>query len=139
MRRTLAQVALVALMATQAACATQPAAPPLRGTTWVLVQPDAAASGATPHLLLDAAQLRVSGQAPCNRITGGFTLDGDRLAFGQVVSTRRACFPDDGGDQRFLQALAQVQRWRIDGGELLLFGSDAAAAPLLRLKPGKVP
>jgi copper homeostasis protein (lipoprotein) len=125
MRRSLA---IVLLAAVQMACA---AAPTLRGTTWVL-SPKAEA-GNTPTLVFDTAQLRVSGQAQCNRIMGSFTVDGDKLSLGQVVSTRRACYPDDGSEQRFLQALSQVQRWRIEGGELLLFGAEGSA-PLLRLK-----
>jgi copper homeostasis protein (lipoprotein) len=124
---------IASLALVQFACAST-AAPPLRGTTWV----QAGATGdKAPFLLLDATQLRVSGQAQCNRLMGAFTLEGDRLAFGQVASTRRACFPDDGSEQRFLQALAEVKRWRIEGGELLLFGD--VATPLLRFKPGKAP
>jgi copper homeostasis protein (lipoprotein) len=107
------------------------AAPTLRGTTWVLSPK--AETGTTPTLVLDTAQLRVSGRAQCNRIMGSFTLDGDKLFFGEVASTRRACYPDDGSEQRFLQALAQVQRWRIEGGELLLLGAEGNT-PLLRLK-----
>jgi copper homeostasis protein (lipoprotein) len=121
----------VALM--QIACATA-AAPPLRGTTWTLAAPGDARQ---PFIVLDATQMRLSGQAQCNRLMGAFTLEGDKLAFGQVASTRRACFPDDGSEQRFLQALSEVKRWRIEGGELLLFGE--AATPLLRLQPGKAP
>lgn len=132
LRSRLAAAGLV-LATAQLACA---AAPPLRGTAWVLAGADPS-TGKAPTLVLDATQLRVSGQAQCNRLMGAFTLEGDRLAFGQVASTRRACFPDDGSEQRFLQALAEVKRWRIEGGELLLFGD--AAAPLLRLKPGKAP
>lgn len=126
-------LAIVLMAAVQMACATA-AAPPLRGTTWVLAVPG---DGRQPFIVLDPAQLRLSGQAQCNRLMGAFTLEGDRLAFGQVASTRRACFPDDGSEQRFLQALAEVKRWRIEGGELLLLGD--AATPLLRLKPGKAP
>jgi heat shock protein HslJ len=66
---------------------------------------------------------------------GGFTLDGERLGFGQVASTRRACYPDDGSEDRFMRALTQVRRYRIEGGELLLFGDGAE--PLLRFKPAK--
>jgi copper homeostasis protein (lipoprotein) len=128
--------AALACAVVQLACAGTPApALPLRGTTWQLLP--AAASGGTPHLVLDATQPRLSGQGQCNRISGTFTLDGERLFFGQVVATRRACFPDDGAEQRFLQALAQVQRWRIEGGELLLLGSEGPA-PLLRLQ-GRAP
>lgn len=118
----------------QMACASGPAPVPLRGTTWVLAD---AAGGKTPFLTLDPVQQQLIGQAQCNRLMGQFTLAGDQIGFGQVASTRRACIPDDGSEERFMQALAGVKRYRIERNELLLFGDGSA--PLLRFKPGKAP
>jgi putative lipoprotein len=103
------------------------AAPPLRGTAWM--QADS-----TAHVLLDRTQLRFTGQGACNRLSGGFKLEGDRLSFGPVASTRRACFPDDGSEARFIQALGQVRQWRQEGVELLLLAEDGQA--VLRLRAG---
>ena len=114
-----------ALAVVAAACTVHAAETPLRGTSW------ASGAAASPRLLLDAVQPRLSGYAGCNRISAGFKLDGDRLAFSGMVSTRRACVPDDDADERLLKALAEVRRWRIESGALLL--SSESGAPLLTL------
>lgn len=118
-RAALAGALCVAAMMAQAADA------PLRGTTW------APGASASPSLRLDPVQARLSGHAGCNRISGGFELDGERLVFGPVASTRRACVPDDGAEERFLKTLSEVRRWRIKSGALLLLGESGA--PLLTL------
>lgn len=118
----------------QMACASGPTPVPLRGTTWVLAD---AGSGKAPVLTLDPVQQQLIGQAQCNRLMGQFTLAGDQIGFGQVASTRRACIPDDGSEERFMQALGQVKRYRIERNELLLFGDGST--PLLRFKPGRAP
>lgn len=128
---------LMAAALMQMACASGPPPAPLRGTTWVLADAGAAAGGKAPFLTLDPVQQQLIGQAQCNRLMGQFTLAGDQIGFGQVASTRRACIPDDGSEQRFLQSLAEVKRYRIERNELLLFGDGSA--PLLRFKPGKAP
>jgi heat shock protein HslJ len=78
------------------ACAVPPApaasAPPLWGTTWQLE--DLGGRG-----VLDRAQAtlafpeagRVAGQGSCNRFFGSVTVDGSRIGFGQIGSTRMAC------------------------------------------------
>jgi heat shock protein HslJ len=96
-----------------------------------------AGSGKAPFLTLDPLQQQLIGQAQCNRLMGQFTLAGDQIGFGQVASTRRSCIPDDGSEERFMQALGQVKRYRIERNELLLFGDGST--PLLRFKPGRAP
>lgn len=128
-------VVLTAAALMQIACASGPPPVPLRGTTWVLA--DTGAGGKAPFLTLDPVQQQLIGQAQCNRLMGQFTLAGDQIGFGQVASTRRACIPDDGSEERFMQALSQVKRYRIERNELLLFGDGST--PLLRFKPGKAP
>jgi heat shock protein HslJ len=119
-------VVLALATATLPACAT----PALLGTTWVL----AGDGPRQPSLTLDPAAARVNGQAGCNRISGSFELDGERLRFGRMLSTRRACFPDDGSEERFLASLAQVRRWQLQGNRLLLL-PDEGRQPLLTLQP----
>jgi len=70
------------------------------------------------YLMFDADTLRVAGSGGCNRVSGRFEIDGDRLRFGPMVSTRMAC--PDGVDleRQFLEALAQVERYRICGSFL---------------------
>lgn len=130
-RRPFAGAALTLALSAVLGCATAADAP-LRGTTWAA---PAGATGTTgagtpPHLKLETQELRLSGFAGCNRINGSFAIDGSRISFGTVVSTRRACYPDDGSEQRFLQALSEVRGWRMEGGQLLLLADGGK--PLLR-------
>ncbi len=131
-RRVLITGVLAMALGLSTGCATA-ADPPLRGTTWsqgpVGTGPDAPA---VPSLKLDPQAARVSGYAGCNRINGSYTLDGNKLSFGSVVSTRRACFPDDGSESRFLKAMSEVRAWRLEGGQLLLLSDNGT--PLLRLQ-----
>jgi uncharacterized lipoprotein YbaY/heat shock protein HslJ len=102
--------------------------PSLRGTVWrlealqgstapTLLQPP----GRGAELQLDATSERVSGSGGCNRLMGGFQLQGEELRFSRLASTRMACGPEVMAfEQRFVEALDQVRRWSIDRNNLLL-------------------
>ncbi|HRE19125.1 MAG TPA: META domain-containing protein, partial [Rhodocyclaceae bacterium] len=79
----------------------------LRGTYWKLVRlgdspVTAAAKQREAHLILANDVLRVSGSAGCNRVTGTFELDGDRLRFSQIAGTMMACPEGMEQEKRFL-------------------------------------
>jgi heat shock protein HslJ len=78
---------------------------------------------------------RVTGKAGCNRFTGAFHRDGQKLSFGQFATTRMMCpAPMMEQEEAFLKALATVRSFELTAdGKLLLF--DAAAAPVLRFTP----
>ncbi len=106
---------------------------PLRGTIWKLVRMGDTPVAAVPkqrqaHLIFAADALRVSGSGGCNRVTGAFSLDGDRLRFGRMASTRMAC--PDGMDQekQLLEALERVTRYRICGSHLELLDATGAVS-----------
>lgn len=77
---------------------------------------------------------RVSGSGGCNRIFGTVRIEGQAIAFGQMGSTKMACV---GAvmmqEQRFLAALAQARRWRIDAPLRKLILSDEAGTVLVVL------
>jgi heat shock protein HslJ len=131
--RLLSLIAAPALLAVLSACAAPAGgnAPPLRGTVWQLGAdgPNAA------HIRLDDKELRLNGYGGCNRIMGRFVLEGSALRFDRIAGTRRACLEDDGGEDRFLAALAGVRGWRIEGGVLKLLSEGGGT--LLDLRPGK--
>lgn len=65
---------------------------------------------------------RAYGTAGCNHWFAPYTLEGDRLSFGKVGSTRKMCAPAlMEQEKRFLQALETVQRWDISPIEQLRF------------------
>jgi heat shock protein HslJ len=83
-----------------------------------------------PTLLLDA-EGRASGFTGCNRMTAGYTLEGDAIEFGTIASTRMACEPVASEvELAYLEALASVTAWRRRGDDLEL--RDAAGAVRIR-------
>lgn len=115
---------------------------PLRGTTWrllalagetvVLQQPP----GRAIELQLSAENLRLAGSGGCNRLMGGFSLEGETIRFSQLASTRMACSPEVMDlERRYTEALALVRRWSIDKRSLLL--QDASGKTLLLFQAGE--
>lgn len=78
-----------------------------------------------------------SGHAGCNRFSGGIVLGPGTIDVGPLATTRRACAEavmDQ--EQRFLDALAQSERWQLgDDGLLRLTAADGRE--LLRFAPGQ--
>ena len=110
---------------------------PLRGTQWKLVRlgetlVEAAGKQREPHLILASSEPRVSGNAGCNRVAGSFEVDGDKLRFSRMVSTRMACVAGMEQEQRFLQSIEKVERYRIKGSELELL--DAGGTVIARFQ-----
>jgi copper homeostasis protein (lipoprotein) len=110
---------------------------PLRGSYWKLVRlggapVELAANQREPHLTFARDQLRVSGSGGCNRVTGDFEVDGEKLKLGHMAGTMMACPAGMEQEQRFLQALGKVERHRIRGSHLEML--DAAGAPLARFE-----
>jgi copper homeostasis protein (lipoprotein) len=115
-------------------CGNPLAESPLRNTYWKLVRlgdapVEAAEKRAEPHLILAAREPRVSGSGGCNRIVGSFEVDGDRLRLGRMAGSMMACPSGMEQEQRFLQALQKVERYRIRGSHLeMLDATDAVIA-----------
>lgn len=115
--------------------------PSLKGTLWqlqALQDGDGPALAEPPgrplELRLDAEADRVSGSGGCNRLIGGFQLDGEQLSFSKLASTQMACPPAlMAMEQRYVEALGQVRRWSIDKSNLLL--QDGQGRTLLLFKP----
>ncbi|MEW6338881.1 MAG: YbaY family lipoprotein [Acidobacteriota bacterium] len=105
-----------------------PPAPPARspeGPTWTLTRlggtPVTVADGQqAPDLTLDAPATRAAGSSGCNRFTGGYRLEADRLTFGALATTRRMCPEGMDLEQRYLAALGRVATWYLEDGRLLL-------------------
>jgi copper homeostasis protein (lipoprotein) len=108
----------------------------LRGTYWKLVRlgetpVQVAENQREPHLVFARDELRVSGGG-CNRVTGGFELDGEKLKLGPLAGTMMACPAGMEQEQRFLQALGKVERHGIRGSHLEML--DGAGAVIARFE-----
>ena len=109
----------------------------LRNTYWKLVRLGAAPVQVVekqrePHLIFAASELRLSGHGGCNRVTGSFEVDGDRLKIGPMATTRMACPVGMEQEQRFLRAVQTVETFRIRGSHLEMM--DATGAVVARLE-----
>ena len=118
-------------------CPPRFATAPLEGTSWRLVSVGGEAvfprEGRTrPVLTLEAAAARAAGSDGCNRFTGGYALEADKLSFGQLASTMMACMDGMEQAQRFTAALGAAARYRSMGIHLELF--DAAGTVLARFE-----
>jgi heat shock protein HslJ len=80
-----------------------------------------------PHLILQPAQKRVVGFSGCNRMGGNYTLEGDRVGFANMMSTRMACMQGDDVERVFLNVLPAVARWRVSGERMELLDVNGAA------------
>jgi uncharacterized lipoprotein YbaY/heat shock protein HslJ len=104
---------------------------PLRNTYWKLVRlSDAPVRVATnqrePHVILALDQPRVTGSGGCNRLIGRFELDGDTLRFRGMAGTMMACPAGMEQEQRFLDALGKMERYRIGGSHLDMLDATGA-------------
>ena len=108
--------------------------PALTAVGWRLVslgnEAVPAETGGRPIELRFTSDGKVRGSAGCNRVSGAYTLAGESLRFGPLMTTKMAC-PAMELERRFLEALHSTARWRIASGALELL--DASGKPLARL------
>ena len=72
---------------------------------------------------------QASGLAGCNNWMAEYQLSGDRLSLDKIATTRKLCAPAlMEQEQRFLAALATVQRWEFAEQQQLLLWPEHGAA-----------
>jgi heat shock protein HslJ len=84
------------------------------------------------HMILQSEQKRVAGFGGCNRMMGGYKLEGDKISFSQLAGTMMACAQGMETESAFHALLAKVSRWKIAGDRLELF--DAAGTSLAQFE-----
>lgn len=109
----------------------------LRGTDWKLVAlgdkpvvPTDTARSA--HVILQPDSKQVAGSGGCNRLFGVYELNGQKLRFSGVGSTKMACKDGMDTESAFLASLLKVAGWRISGQQLEL--TDAPGVVLARFE-----
>lgn len=118
-------------------CGVRFATEPLQNTYWKLVrlrdEPVLVVDNQRePHIILRTDGQRVAGSGGCNRLLGGYRVEGSRIEFGKLAVTLMACPAGMEQEQAFLGALGAAARWRVLGSHLELF--DASGARLARLE-----
>ena len=74
-----------------------------------------------PHLVLRPERHQANGSGGCNRLFGGYRLEGRRISFSGIATTRMSCPAGMEIEGEFLRALAEAETWKISGPELDLF------------------
>jgi heat shock protein HslJ len=127
-------LAMLAVLTLAVGCVTpagRASASVLEGRYWRLTelrgQPALPTPGAREAGLQFAADsMRVSGSGGCNRVSGTYTREGQRLEFGPMISTKMACADQRLTEQEsvFLSTLSSVNRHEVSGDTLVLFHDD---------------
>jgi heat shock protein HslJ len=142
----LARPALVLALGLAGGCATAggSSAPSLEGSSWRAQEVDGQALGERPRATLtferaeEGHGLRAAGSGGCNRYFGPVEIEGERIAFGPLAATKRACEPAVmDAEQRFFAALGEAVRFELGPeGVLVLQGEDGAPrARLVEVAP----
>lgn len=131
---------VIAVSASAACPASTSASTTLQDIHWTLVELRGAAvqgpaGRAEPHLLFQSSGRRLSGHSGCNRLTGTYELDGERLRLGRVAATRMACVSGAEVERVFLDMLGAVDAWRVDGQELQLIDAGGAVVARFTARP----
>ena len=122
---------LVAASALGACVATSPDPEPLWGSDWQLQSIAGQSVLPQPVATLGFPQAgQVAGYGGCNRFFGTVVIDGSRITFGPLASTKMAC-PGGASEQesRYLAALQKAQRYEVQNNTLLIH-SPGVAQPL---------
>jgi len=112
----------------------------LNGTGWKLVAmgDSTPVSGATLTITFENGQ--VSGHSGCNSYGGTYQVHGDKLEFGQMMSTLMACADASMMEQEstFMRFLGDAQRFEIVDGQLNIYRSDGGALIFVSAKQGAI-
>ena len=125
----------LALLVTSCTSTKQMAADKLQGSTWELdylsgprIAFDALFPQKIPQLTFDESTGMATGNNGCNGYSAEYTLDGDKISFGEPGPTTMMYCGE--GEQHFLKAMEKVNRFGFDAdGRLNLMLDDV---PMLR-------
>lgn len=133
--------AAVVLALTTAGCAAPPASErvrsaataPLVSTPWRLTHLDGLelanpAGNNAVGFQLDTQNPRITGFGGCNRMFGGYLLNGEQLRFDQIGATKMACAEGSRMklEQDYFDMLSRVSSWKINGSSLELLDANGA-------------
>lgn len=107
----------------------------LASTEWRLASFGAAGAESpvidgTKITLKFGADGRAGGSGGCNSYGGDYRERGDRLSFGQIISTKRACLEQRANEQeqRYFAALESASRFKLSDGRLTIFLGDGTSS-----------
>lgn len=108
----------------------------ITGTKWALRSMNGTAidlpEGAqTPWLQMTGENNdQVQGFGGCNQLMGSFTMDGEKIGFPGLGSTKMFCEKTSGLEKSFMEALRATDSYRMDGDQLVLLSGGKQVAVL---------
>ena len=84
-----------------------------------------------PNMSISQKDQQVGGNSGCNNYGGKFSIEGNNISFGQMMSTMMACIGDHTED-RFFSALDQVKSYSFKDDKLQLIDKNQKAFSELR-------
>ena len=81
------------------------------------------------HLVLELEKNTVRGFSGCNRFSGTYQKNTNKLKFGPMAATMMACMEGMEQEQAFLKALGRTERYAIKGNSLSLYSDDEKLIP----------
>ena len=89
-----------------------------------------------PTLEFDKKEMRVFGQAACNRYNGPFTHKGDSIRFNQQIAITMMACEESQGENVYVQTLKKINRWKLNQeGQLEFYYGDVMMMRYQRTKP----
>jgi len=76
----------------------------------------------TPWIKLSEGKL--SGFSACNRLIGGYVLEGEALSFSKIGGTKMFCQEVADLEVQFMQTLAETHFWKYKRGKLCFFDEN---------------
>ena len=104
---------------------------PLENTYWKLVRLGGksitvAPKQREPYFVLDSKTKRIAGFGGCNRFTGAYQRNGDRLILAKMAMTFMACPEEMETERDFVAVLEQTKSWKILDDRFELFDSGGS-------------
>lgn len=87
-------------------------------------------------LTLDATKLAINGRANCNNFFGHYETEGRDMDLDIAGMTRMAC-PDMQYESLYVENLDEVDRYKIKGGDLILYNDKSVIAVFRKMTPEK--
>ena len=140
MKRILPLLVLGIVLSAHKCSSGGPDAAALMDTKWALQSLNGKAidvpSGVeTPWLQLAGAEEKsVTGFGGCNKLMGSFNLDGDRIGFPGLGSTKMFCEKTADLEKNFMTSLRSADSFKLDGGTLRLMQGASEVAALVPTK-----
>jgi heat shock protein HslJ len=109
----------------------------LKGTAWTLSRiPDfeLEKTRKEPSISFNDSTSKVSGYTGCNGYGASYTLKGNTIKIGEILSTQMACMPGMQTENKVMDALRNTDHYIISGDKLTLMKGEKVLAEFVRHK-----